>query len=264
MSDRQSPLIALTRPDGGNARLAAQIMAQCPACRVIDWPLLAIETAPHAAEMRLQMAAIAEGDWLIFVSPRAVRFAQALMPLAQLSARYWAAVGQATATALQDCLGVDPPEIIMPDTTQDSEGLLAALSRIRLAGQRVWIVRGETGRETLADGLRARGASVRYLPVYRRRCATVPCAGGAADLVLPSIWVITAPESLKCLSDWAKQMLDAGRREGLLHSGLVVINERTEAKARALGFSGPIVQAAAPDDRALAQACSDRSLFQAG
>lgn len=231
---------------------------------MVDWPLLAIEAMPNQTDMRRQMATIGATDWLVFVSPRAVRFAQAAIPLAELPARHWAAVGAATAVALRDCLGQDDPAIIVPKTTQDSEGLLAALPEGGWVGRRVWIVRGETGRETLADGLRNRGATVRYLAVYRRRCAPAPRYDEAAGGVLPSIWVITAPESLECLSVWADRTLDAGQRKGLLHSGLVVINERTEAKARTLGFTGVIVRAAAPDDRALAQACSDRSLFQAG
>jgi len=262
VTNQRFPLIGLTRPAGGNAHLAEQILAQYPGCRVVDWPLLMIEAMPDLVELRAHMGEITATDWLVFVSPRAVQYAHALTPLEALPAKHWAAVGQATAAVLRNHQVAGSPDIIVPSATQDSEGLLAVLPRSSWAGQRVWIVRGETGRETLADGLRARGATVRYLPVYRRCCA--PAASDWDRVDLPTIWVITAPESLNCLHAWGEQMLAAGQREGLLHSGLVVINERTEAKARALGFTGAIVRAANPDDRALAQACSDRSLFQAG
>lgn len=262
MINQRFPLIGLTRPAGGNASLAERILAQCPGCRVIDWPLLAIEAMPDPEELRVQMGEITATDWLVFVSPRAVQYAHALTPLETLPAKHWAAVGQATAAVLRTHQVADGPDIIVPTAMQDSEGLLATLPLSRLTGQRLWIVRGETGRETLADGLRANGATVRYLPVYRRCCA--PAAPNGDRDELPSLWVITAPESLNCLHAWAERTLSAGQREGLLHSGLVVINERTEARARALGFTGAIVRAADPDDWALAQACSDRSLFQAG
>ncbi|ANJ67559.1 hypothetical protein A9404_09300 [Halothiobacillus diazotrophicus] len=264
MRGQPTPLIALTRPDGGNARLAAHIRAACPDCRVVDWPLLLIESAADPARLRTELSAMAEDDWAVFVSPRAVRHAQALQPLAQWPARHWAAVGGATAAVLGDFRAGSATEILVPKTTQDSEGLLAAWPSGDLTGRTVWLVRGETGRETLAAGLRSRGARVRYLPVYRRRCAGAPPKDGADTGTLPAIWVITSPESLVCLTNWATAALDAGQRKGLLHSGLVVINERTEAKARALGFTGTIVRATDPDDQALARACSDRSLIEAG
>lgn len=254
------PLIALTRPAEANEGLAQLLRTSYPDMPTLNWPLLTISPPLDSGALRAQMAEISAADWLVFVSPRAVHYAHALSPLDQLPARQWAAVGRATAAALQDYAQALDPGIVTPSTTQDSEGLLAALPLARLRGQRVWIVRGETGRGALAAGLKAGGATVQFLPVYRRHCAPPP-----SDVPrLPTVWVITAPESLDCLRAWADRTMNAGQCQGLLHSGLVVINERTEAKARALGFTGPVIRADAPGDQALARACGDRSLFQAG
>ncbi len=60
--------------------------------------------------------------------------------------------------------------IISPlDTARsDSEHLLQRSTWRRCAGKRVLIVRGDGGRELLADGLRAAGAGVEPVAAYRR------------------------------------------------------------------------------------------------
>lgn len=251
------PIIALTRPAGGNTGLAAAIRAIRPAVQILDWPLLDFEPTPDPAAARAALSRIAVDDWLIFVSPRAVQFAHALRDLTSLPACHWAAVGTATATAIRS-LSPALAAIHVPTTTQDSEGLLVELPLATLAGRHVWIFRGETGREMLADTLRAQGAIVHTVAVYRRICAALPWS----NAVLPTLWVITAPDSLGCLRHLADRIPAAYLRAGLLHSGLVVINERAEARARELGFTGTIIRAGAPDDSALARACVDHSLVR--
>jgi len=140
------PLIALTRPAGGNQRLAAKIHAQLPEARLLDWPLLAFLPVSNPAIPSALINQISPGDWLIFASPRAVQFAHALRPLNTLPACHWAAVGAATAAALRAVFPLVPP-VLSPSTTQDSEGLLHALPLGDMLGQRVWIFRGDTGRE---------------------------------------------------------------------------------------------------------------------
>jgi len=254
-------LIALTRPEGTHDGLAAALSALLPEAELIHWPLLAFEPTPEPQQAQALMAQIAADDWSIFVSPRAVHFAHRLHDLTTLPTIHWAAVGQATAAAIQSLFS-DPPYIHTPSSTQDSEGLLAALpmddenkddeTNVDMHGRTVWLFRGHTGREKLADNLRQHGIKVVPIPVYQRLCAAVP------DTVhpLPSTWVITAPESLQCLRKLADRLDTAAEWSRLLHCNLVVINARTEARARSLGFTGAIVRAEAPDDAALARACA--------
>ena len=79
----------------------------------------------------------------------------------------WFSVGAATAAVLaEQGLGVH-----FPDLGDDSEALLAlpALQQaIAAPAPRVLILRGEGGREFLAERLRSQGVSVDYLPLYRR------------------------------------------------------------------------------------------------
>jgi uroporphyrinogen-III synthase len=244
-------IIALTRPDGTNTGLASALSALLPDATLVNWPLLTFAPLPEPQQAHSAMTRIAAGDWGIFVSPRAVRFAHRLHDLTTLPTIHWAAVGETTATTIQ-AMFPNPPQVHRPATTQDSEGLLANLPIEAMRGHTVWLFRGETGREKLADTLRQQGIEVIPVPVYRRSCAPEP------DTLppLPSTWVITSPESLHCLRKLAKQPDTAEEWSRLLHCNLVVINARTEARARSLGFTGAIVRTEAPDDAALARACA--------
>lgn len=251
MTCREPLVIGLTRPDGANAQLATALSALLPTATLLDWPLLAFSPAAEPQKARAAMAQITSGDWAIFVSPRAVRFAHDLHDLTELPDLHWAAVGDTTTATIQSLFS-DPPQVHRPSTTQDSEGLLANLPFDAMRGHTVWLFRGETGRELLADTLRLNDICVRSVPVYRRHCAPAPKIAPP----LPSVWVITSPQSLQCLRTLVDRRDTAAERARLLHCNLVVINTRTEARARSLGFTGAIVRAQAPDDAALARACA--------
>lgn len=249
LAHKAGPLIALTRPAGGNQSLAAEIAAQLPEARLIDWPLLAFLPPPNPAIPRALMDQITSGDWLIFASPRAVEFAHALRPLSTLPACHWAAVGAATAAAIRAVFPFVPP-VLSPNTTQDSEGLLRALPLGDMRGQRVWIFRGDTGREHLKEALIAKGAYAEPIPVYQRLCAP----SQAPIKAWPSLWIISAPAALTCLQALAAKAPTDALARGLLHCDLIVINARNEHHARTLGFTGIITCAHAPDDAAIVQA----------
>lgn len=86
------------------------------------------------------------------------------------------AVGPATAAAWRQA-GIDAQAPVQAD----SEGLLAlpALQPEAVAGRPILILRGDSGREFLAQQLTARGARVRYCECYRREA--LPLAG-------PNLW----------------------------------------------------------------------------
>ncbi|MFT5757726.1 MAG: uroporphyrinogen-III synthase [Alteromonadaceae bacterium] len=100
---------------------------------------------------------------LIFVSAAAVEFADKIMPLAQWPHTKIIAVGKATTMALKT-LGVT---VICPQQ-QDSDGLLALPELNAVKKQTIVIVRGDGGRELLADTLQQRGANVHYIESYQR------------------------------------------------------------------------------------------------
>lgn len=161
--------IVLTRPRGQADALAAALGALgATACRFPVTEILPLaDTAPLQA-LRDQL-----GDFSLafFVSANAVRQTCAVLPPAvwPLGLRV-ATVGPASARALHEA---GFREVLSPVTSQDSEGVLAlpAFQAEAVAGRKVLILRGDGGRELLADTLRARGADVQYQPCYRRQCA---------------------------------------------------------------------------------------------
>lgn len=244
--------IVLTRPEGSNAELREALAVTRPAGFepvLTTVPLLAIRPLPDGGELREALAAMQPEDLVVFVSPRAVSAAVGVLPLVEWPTRHVAAVGTATGRALAEAGRED---VLLPAGSQDSEGLLERLEGLSMAGRRVWIIRGETGRELLAESLAARGARPCFVAVYRRECAqaaaTVPAGGDR-------LWIVTAPQALDCLA-----ALDAstdGEASGLLDSTLLVINERARERARSLGFRGPVALAGGPAPATLARAAWD-------
>lgn len=160
--------LLLTRPTEDCAALAQTLAAQRIASHCM--PLLAIETLDETPEQRSTFAELQRYCAVIVVSKPAARIG--LQRLAQHGAPTpdlpWFSVGAATAALLAEqglC-------VHFPDSGDDSEALLAlpALQQTIAATStpRVLILRGEGGRELLAERLRGQGVTVDYLPLYRR------------------------------------------------------------------------------------------------
>lgn len=160
--------LLLTRPAEDCAALAQTLSAQGIASHCM--PLLAIETLDETPEQRSTFAELQRYCGVIVVSKPAARIG--LQRLEQHGAPTpdlpWFSVGAATAAVLAEqglC-------VHFPDSGDDSEALLAlpALQQAIAATSmpRVLILRGEGGRELLAERLRGQGVTVDYLPLYRR------------------------------------------------------------------------------------------------
>ncbi|MBN2872763.1 MAG: uroporphyrinogen-III synthase [Halothiobacillaceae bacterium] len=244
--------VVLTRPEGSNASLQAALEAARPAGvdgRRPTWtalPLLAVRPLPDGGELPQALAEMGPEDLVVFVSPRAVAAAAGVRALADWPIRHVAAVGESTGQALT---GEGRPDALVPAGSEDSEGLLDRLDDLAMAGRRVWIIRGEDGRELLAEALAARGARPRFVAVYQRTCAGLPPRLPAGP---ERLWIVTAPQALDCLAGLGAP--NQGESRGLLDSSLLVINDRARAKARRLGFRGPIALAGGPAPATLAEA----------
>lgn len=139
-------------------------------------PLLAIEPLEETAEQRATMLELDRYCAVVVVSKPAARLSLELLerywpqpPLGQL----WFSVGAATGAILES-FGLD---VSWPSTGDDSEALLA-LPRLNealdVADPRVLILRGEGGREHIAETLRRRGVQVDRLALYRRYLPDYP------------------------------------------------------------------------------------------
>ena len=156
--------VLLTRTAQKSQGLAQRIESLAGIVRLapcLDIEPLAINQAEQLAiKYSLQCANI-----VIFISPNAVAFAHGQQLLGSLGAQYILAPGQGTAKMLYEA-GID--QVTTPQSGSDSEALLRLDVLSRVSGRRVCIVRGQGGRETLRETLLARGASVKYIEVYRR------------------------------------------------------------------------------------------------
>lgn len=159
MNERQLAGIGvlITRARHQSRELAEAIAAH--GGNPILFPVIDIVPRP-AADIGADAARLGDPDIVIFVSPNAVRHGLDYAESAALSA-----IGPATAAAIEAAgRTVD----IRPASGYDSEHLLAEPLLRDVSDKVVRIIRGQKGRELLAETLRSRGARVDFLPVYAR------------------------------------------------------------------------------------------------
>lgn len=241
--------VLVTRPAGQAEHLCQLITAA--GGEPIRFPALEI-AAPHdSAVLGQRFDRLAQYDLVVFVSANAVARA---LPLVEARGGFpgrltLAAIGGATARALTR--GGRRPDVC-PSAGYNSEALLAEPRLQRLDGARVLIVRGEGGRELLADTLHARGAQVDYAEVYRRVQPAADAGAivrrwqqGEIDFV-----VVTSNQALANLN----QMVGEEGREWLHNTPLVVISDRMLQLAHELGFSADILVADQPTDESIVAA----------
>lgn len=174
--------LLLTRPADECAAQAAELAGHGVASASL--PLLVIAPREESAVERALMLDLDRFHVVVAISKPAARLAldrlDRYWPQPPLGPR-WFAVGAGTAAILAD-YGL---EVCHPAQGEDSESLLAlpALAEaLAHPDPRVLILKGEGGREALAEGLRARGAQVEALELYRRERPDYP-PGALADCV---------------------------------------------------------------------------------
>lgn len=255
MAMQPSLPVVVTRPAAQAGALAALLGGA--GRDVIVFPLLEIQPLPDQSALRAALARLDKYALAAFVSPNAIDAALALRPDWPPQVAL-AVVGEGSKAALARH-GITPANatIFAPHDLRrsDSETLLASLDLEALRGRTVLIVRGESGRELLADTLRAHGVRVEPVAAYRR---VAPPLDQAARLQLARLleggaeWVITSSEALRNLVAMAR---DTAGEEGVLklrRQCLVLPHFRIAETARALGFDN-ILQTAS-GDHALAAA----------
>ncbi|MFG6417114.1 uroporphyrinogen-III synthase [Roseateles sp. DC23W] len=235
------------RPQCGDwlARLAA--LGQ-PA---VALPLIEILAARDPAPVHAAWAALPAVDLAVFVSPNAVAefFAHAPPAAAWPALTLAACVGPGSAQALA-AHGVPAAQIVQPATDAtglDSEHLWQQLQPRRdWAGARVLLLRGDGGREWLAERLAEAGARTEAVTVYHRSGPRFDAAEQALlgqILANPQgfVWLFSSSEAVGHLAGQAV----AGQRAVATHG-------RIADAARAAGFA-PVVLAR-PDPEAVTRA----------
>lgn len=243
--------VVITRPAAQAGPLAQRVTAL--GRRACLLPLLEIEALDDQSGLKAALADLASYALVAFVSPNAIDCAFA--HIQQWPAGVTLAVlGDGSRLALA-AHGIDAgnTRIVSPldAAHSDSEHLLLSLDLPSLRGRKVLIVRGESGRELMADGLRAAGADVRVVAAYRRRVPSLTSALRATLLDLlryDNDWIITSSEALRGLLGLLREIDEADEAAGAAPAGqdsvvakmqqqhLIVPHARIFDTARQLGF----------------------------
>jgi len=223
--------VLVTRPEQQTQFLSEQLTqlgAKVISMGVIDimpiepkeWPKIALETQ----------------DMIVFVSRNAVDCFVAGLTTPLPVTTSLVAVGAATARYMSEKgLRVD----IQAPAPAGSESLLALPEMQSVAGQYVTIVRGETGRELIADTLTARGANIQYLEVYRR-CLPSYSTAEIAEAASANIIVVMSVAGLE-------NVCELLNNDTIKEKKLIVVSERIKQFALGLGFQCVAVTADVSD-----------------
>jgi uncharacterized protein HemX/uroporphyrinogen-III synthase len=228
--------ILITRPAGRAGALASRVEAA--GARPILFPAIEIEPLPERA-----LPALERYDIAIFISPTAVECA--LDRMGNLPSQLQvAAVGGGTRAALE-ARGID--KVVAPQEGADSEALLELPELHSVAGKRILVIRGEGGRELLADTLAARGAEVEYFECYRRSMPQADTGPQRSALERGEVDAVTV-SSVEAL-DNLLLLLGSERLAGV---PLFVSHPRIAERAKEAGIREVIV--APPGDEEMADA----------
>ncbi|HVL00860.1 MAG TPA: uroporphyrinogen-III synthase [Dongiaceae bacterium] len=235
----QGRKVVVTRPSGQEQDL--MLALEQAGAKPLSFPTLAIEAREPDLADRQKMLDLDRYYAVICVSVNAARLGLDLMadfwpqwPVQQ----HWFAVGPATGEAMSDW-GLN---VNVAQQGSTSETLLDHPLLQDVSGQQILILRGEGGREKLADTLRQRGAGVDYLALYRRvKPATNPRPLLALlDQPDSPIITVTSGDGLRNL-----MTLVGNRLNRLQQCPLLVVSGRLAEFARQQGFT-TVWQATSP------------------
>jgi len=217
--------VLVTRPAEQANTLSEALLAEGAA--VVSLPVIEIEAIDPAIWTSMDLS---EQTMLVFVSRNAVQYFVAGFKGKLPEEIQCVAVGAATARCM---LALDLRVDIQAPPPAGSESLLALPAMQFMAGKQVMIVRGETGRELLADTLVARGATISYIEVYRR-CVPSYDEARIAEAMTVDWLVVTSVAGLENLCQIVNN-------EAIKLKILLVVSTRIEQVAIGLGFQHVVV-----------------------
>lgn len=174
--------VIVTRPAAQARTWVPQLQAL--GLDAVSLPLIGIEPAPDREALQSAWRQLAGTALVMFVSANAVAHFFAARPAdsAWPGDTLAGSTGPGTSASLR-AAGVAVDRIAEPDAAGpfDTEALWRRIGRGPWNGRRVLVVRGEQGRDWLADQLREAGAVVSFVAAYRR---VAPRLDGTAATVL--------------------------------------------------------------------------------
>ncbi|WP_244814061.1 fused uroporphyrinogen-III synthase HemD/membrane protein HemX [Caballeronia sp. Lep1P3] len=255
--------VVITRPAGQSSALVERLARA--GFGALEFPLIDIAPVADDAPLRAALDELYGPEryaLVVFVSPNAVDHAFGRLFAPWPADVPVAVVGPGSVAALAR-QGVQAPayRVISPpadeaDPRFDSEALYAAIEAHfgagGLEGRRVVIVRGDGGREWLAERLTEAGARVEKAAAYRRVLPEPAMHKWERIHALlagePHAWLLTSSEGVRNLDELAREHLTADEIARLKRAPIVCPHPRIAEVARQTGFD-TITVSGAGDER---------------
>ena len=240
--------ILVTRPSPAGEALVSRLRAL--GREAWSFPLIEFTPGRELARLPALLDTLAPDDLLFAVSQHAAHYASAEL---KRIGKLWPpalnafAIGRTTALALHQASGL---HVSYPHDREVSEVLLQLPELQNVAGKQALILRGNGGRELLAETLSARGANVTFCECYQRCTKSYDGTEEAWRWHSRGIdtLVVTSGEMLDQLYDLVPPWY---RTNWLLRCRLVVVSERLAALARERGWQDILVADNADNDALL-------------
>ena len=262
------PNIIVTRPIGQARHLIEVLQRQIAGLntpvQIINLPLLTIVPKEDESTFKGLTKILPAVDLVVFVSPNAVEctmrllgdFHQTWNGLAKRSLQIGVMGGSSKEALLRH--GIADQNIILPPDSGrwDSEGLWGQLQNFHSDwhGKSVLFLKGEGGREWLADTMSSAGVAVSAISVYARMPLNdLSPAWRQLDQApdTDSIWVLTSSEAVRYLAASIAQ--GVWRNVSNLRNSSALCSHPNIARAAHEAGFGEVMQCS-PGDEAIAQA----------
>jgi len=220
-------------------------------------PMIRLAPPEDLAPVDAALARLEDYDAILFTSANAVRFlvARAVeleLPLHERAPAV-ACVGPATADAAR-LAGFSVA--LTPESRHDADGLLAAVAkRWPPDGRSFLLPQADVARSVLADGLRARGASLDAVTVYRTVAAEVDRGTLCQQLVEREFDALTFTSPSAAVH--FAELLDEEARKAVADCVVAGIGPVTSAELARLGFAADVLPER-PTARDLVSALGER------
>ncbi len=225
--------ILVTRPSPSGEQLVARLRTLGRVA--YHSPLIEFAPGNELAQLPAMLSSLKPRDMIFVLSQYAVNYAQRAL---QLQAQHWPdfvsyyAIGRTTGLLMHRASSLP---IVYPQDGETSETLLNLPALQSIRGRNALILRGNGGRELLADTLRERGVNVSYCECYRRSPIFYDGSEQSSSWQRAGIntLVVTSGEMLQQLYTLVP---DYYRTSWLLSCKLIVVSERLATLARHLGW----------------------------
>lgn len=242
---RSRPVVIVTRPVEQALGWVQQL--QQWGYEALLFPVLAIQPVLWSEQTRTHLSQLNQFDFVHFSSPNAIHYAlQALGKNAALWAKsaHIGLMGSGSRELMRRWYPESAPQWISPPEagSWDSETLIQIMVRQPWLKdvRRALLVKGEGGREVLADWLRSRSIEVQYAEVYARHpvqwSPEIEAKLHSLRPISQCVWLLTSSEGSQALGKVIRQLSDGELQQKLWHASVLTTHERVACAAHQAGF----------------------------